>query len=39
MSEKDMLETAEKFRPYRSLFMWLMWRIEDVDTAAVEDNA
>ena len=22
MSEKDMLETAEKFRPYRSLFMW-----------------
>lgn len=22
MSEKDMIETAEKFRPYRSLFMW-----------------
>lgn len=39
MSEKDMLETAEKFRPYRSLFMWYMWRVEDVDTAAVEDNA
>lgn len=39
MSEKDMLETAERFRPYRSLFMWYMWRIEDVDTAAVEDNA
>ena len=39
MSEKDMLETAEKFRPYRSLFMWYMWRIEEVDTAAVEDNA
>ncbi|KAK5127353.1 hypothetical protein LTR85_006692 [Meristemomyces frigidus] len=32
MSEKDMIETAEKFRPYRSLFMWYMWRIEDVDT-------
>jgi hypothetical protein len=30
MSEKDMLETAEKFRPYRSLFMWYMWRIEEV---------
>jgi DNA-3-methyladenine glycosylase II len=39
MSEKDMLETAERFRPYRSLFMWYMWRIEEVDTAAVEDNA
>lgn len=39
MSEKDMLEIAERFRPYRSLFMWYMWRIEEVDTAAVEDNA
>ena len=39
MSEKDMLETAEKFRPYRSLFMWYMWRIEETDTTAVEDNA
>ena len=39
MSEKDMLETAEKFRPYRSLFMWYMWRIEEVDTSAVEENA
>jgi DNA-3-methyladenine glycosylase II len=39
MSEKEMLEIAERFRPYRSLFMWYMWRIEEVDTAAVEDNA
>ncbi|KAK5138279.1 hypothetical protein LTR08_003340 [Meristemomyces frigidus] len=31
MSEKEMLDIAEKFRPYRSLFMWYMWRIEDVD--------
>lgn len=31
MSEKDMLEISESFRPYRSLFMWYMWRIEDVD--------
>ncbi|KHN96650.1 DNA glycosylase [Metarhizium album ARSEF 1941] len=29
MSEKDMLEMSEKFAPYRSLFMWLMWRVED----------
>ena len=28
MSEKDMLEFSEQFRPYRSLFMWYMWRIE-----------
>lgn len=29
MSEQDMLEISEKFAPYRSLFMWLMWRVED----------
>ena len=28
MSEQDMLGISEKFRPYRSLFMWYMWRIE-----------
>lgn len=39
MSEKEMLEIAERFRPYRSLFMWYMWRIEEVDVTAVEDNA
>ncbi|KAK3673729.1 3-methyladenine DNA glycosylase [Recurvomyces mirabilis] len=36
MSEKEMVEIAEKFRPWRSLFMWYMWRIEDVDTEAIE---
>ncbi len=25
MSEKDMIETSEKFRPYRSLFMWVSY--------------
>lgn len=29
MSEQDMLEISDKFAPYRSLFMWLMWRVED----------
>lgn len=29
MSEKEMLEISDKFAPYRSLFMWLMWRVED----------
>jgi DNA-3-methyladenine glycosylase II len=32
MSEKEMLEISEKFAPYRSLFMWLMWRVEDSST-------
>lgn len=63
MSEKDMLEMAEKFAPYRcvlpsyrllivekgrrnwrtvltplrrSVFMWYMWRVENVDTAVLE---
>lgn len=35
MSEKDMLEKSEPFRPYRSLFMWYMWRIEDVDVSVM----
>ena len=41
MSEKEMLDISEKFRPYRSLFMWYMWRIEDigVDVSALQDNA
>lgn len=29
MSEKDMLEVSARFAPYRSLFMWLMWRVEN----------
>ncbi|OAA33369.1 DNA glycosylase [Moelleriella libera RCEF 2490] len=29
MSEKEMLEISDKFTPYRSLFMWLMWRAAD----------
>ncbi|KAL4873138.1 hypothetical protein BDV12DRAFT_182402 [Aspergillus spectabilis] len=35
MSENDMLELAAKFAPYRSLFMWYMWRIEDVDISVL----
>ena len=27
MSEKEMVEVAEAFRPYRSLFMWYMWLV------------
>lgn len=32
MAEKEMEEIAERFRPYRSLFMWYMWRVEDTPT-------
>ncbi|KAI9729919.1 MAG: 3-methyladenine DNA glycosylase [Claussenomyces sp. TS43310] len=37
MSEKDMLEMAEKFAPYRSIFMWYMWRVEEVDVSMLEN--
>ena len=37
MSEQDMLEKSEPFSPYRSLFMWLMWRVEDVDVSVMGD--
>jgi DNA-3-methyladenine glycosylase II len=37
MSEQDMLTHSEKFAPYRSLFMWYMWRIEDVDVAVMDE--
>ncbi|EXJ59019.1 DNA-3-methyladenine glycosylase II [Cladophialophora yegresii CBS 114405] len=31
MSEQDMLDKSAPYAPYRSLFMWYMWRVEDVD--------
>ena len=36
MSEQDMLEKSAIYAPYRSLFMWYMWRVEDVDIAVLE---
>lgn len=36
MSEKDMSEMAEPFAPYRSLFMWYMWRVEETDISTME---
>jgi len=38
MSEKEMLDIAAKFSPYRSLFMWYMWRIEDIDLSVLQDK-
>ncbi|KAK0652992.1 DNA glycosylase [Cercophora newfieldiana] len=36
MSEKEMEEISERFRPYRSLFMWYMWRVEETDISTLE---
>lgn len=36
MSEKEMLEMAEPFSPYRSVFMWYMWRVEETDISTLE---
>ena len=36
MSEQEMLQISGKFSPYRSVYMWYMWRVEDVDTNVVE---
>ncbi|KAF2759557.1 DNA glycosylase [Pseudovirgaria hyperparasitica] len=32
MTEKEMVEMSSKFAPYRSLFMWYMWRLSDTNT-------
>ncbi|KAB8301111.1 hypothetical protein EYC80_003016 [Monilinia laxa] len=39
MAEKEMEEMAEKFRPYRSIFMWYMWRVEDTDISTLEADS
>ncbi|TEA20036.1 DNA-3-methyladenine glycosylase [Colletotrichum sidae] len=36
MSEKDMEEMARPFAPYRSVFMWYMWRVEETDISTLE---
>lgn len=36
MSEKDMIDMAEPFSPYRSVFMWYMWRVEETDISTLE---
>lgn len=36
MSEADMLAKSEPYAPYRSLFMWYMWRVADVDTTVLK---
>ena len=36
MGEKEMVEVSERFKPYRSLFMWYMWRVEETDVSTME---
>jgi DNA-3-methyladenine glycosylase II len=36
MSEKEMIELSDRFAPYRSLFMWYMWRVEETDISTLE---
>ncbi|KAF2642272.1 DNA glycosylase [Massarina eburnea CBS 473.64] len=38
MGEQEMLDIASRFSPYRSLFMWYMWRIEDVDISVLQNT-
>ncbi|KAI1420410.1 DNA glycosylase [Xylaria sp. FL1777] len=35
MSEADMKELSDRFKPYRSLFMWYMWQVEDTDVSTM----
>ncbi|KAL2196083.1 DNA glycosylase [Corynascus similis CBS 632.67] len=36
MTEREMEEISDRFRPYRSLFMWYMWRVEETDVSTME---
>ncbi|KAL8298661.1 hypothetical protein RB597_007329 [Gaeumannomyces tritici] len=36
MNEADMRELSDRFKPYRSLFMWYMWRVEETDVSTME---
>ncbi|OTB09093.1 hypothetical protein M426DRAFT_316385 [Hypoxylon sp. CI-4A] len=36
MSESEMKEISDKFSPYRSVFMWYMWRVEETDISTLE---
>jgi DNA-3-methyladenine glycosylase II len=38
MSEQDMLDKSAPFAPFRSLFMWYMWRVEDVDVDVMQNT-
>ena len=35
MTEREMIEEAEKWRPFRSLGAWCMWRVQGPSSAPV----
>lgn len=35
MSQEDMVALSDKFSPYRSLFMWYMWKVEETDISSM----
>jgi len=37
MSEQDMLDKSAPYAPYRSLFMWFMWRVADLDITVLAE--
>ncbi|KAI1107096.1 DNA glycosylase [Jackrogersella minutella] len=36
MTEAEMKEISDRFAPYRSLFMWYMWKASDTDVVSLE---
>ncbi|KAI5858200.1 DNA glycosylase [Durotheca rogersii] len=36
MSEQEMKQISDKFAPYRSVFMWYMWKVEETDISTLE---
>lgn len=36
MTEKEMIEFSDRFAPYRSLLMWMLWRVEETDISTME---
>lgn len=39
LPEAEMIRVSEPFAPYRSLFMWYMWRVEDVNVETMEKKS
>lgn len=39
MSEQDMTKHSEPFRPYRSLYMWYLWKASDVSVEVLKSTS
>ncbi|KAI5840849.1 DNA glycosylase [Morchella snyderi] len=38
MSEEDMIKHSKPFRPYRSLYMWYLWKASDVSVESLKNT-